>query len=50
VFPIRTTPWGSAKAAQDYEKPDAAAFGSQHLSHEPAALHVPALPTLSKKV
>jgi adenylylsulfate reductase subunit B len=48
VFPIRTTPWGSIKAAQDYPQPEAAALGSQHLSHEPEALHVAALPTINK--
>jgi adenylylsulfate reductase subunit B len=48
AFPIRTTPWGSIKAAQDYEKPDLSALGSAMLSHEPAALHIDALPTINK--
>ena len=48
TFPIRTTPWGSIKAAQDYAKPDLSALGSPLLAHEPEALHIPALPTLKK--
>jgi adenylylsulfate reductase subunit B len=48
TFPIRTTPWGSIRAAQDYERPDPAALRTQLLSHEPEALHIAALPTLSR--
>ena len=48
TFPIRTTPWGSTKGAQDYEKPDMAALSSQLLAHEPEALHIAALPTIRK--
>lgn len=46
TFPIRTTPWGSIKAPSDYPAPDAAAFASQMLAHEPDALHIEALPLL----
>jgi adenylylsulfate reductase subunit B len=49
TFPIRTTPWGSIKAPSDYEAPDLSALTSQMLSHEPAALHIAALPTINKK-
>lgn len=48
TFPIRTTPWGSIKAAQDYEKPGMSALSSQLLAHEPEALHIDALPTIKK--
>jgi adenylylsulfate reductase subunit B len=48
AFPIRTTPWGSIKAAQDYEKPDMSGLSSQLLAHEPEALHIDALPTIRK--
>jgi adenylylsulfate reductase, subunit B len=48
AFPIRTTPWGSIKPPQDYEKPDLSAIGSQMLAHEPEALHIDALPTINK--
>jgi adenylylsulfate reductase subunit B len=47
TFPIRTTPWGSIKAPGDYEAPDANALRSPLLAHEPTALKVAALPTLS---
>ena len=50
AFPIRTTPWGSIKAPQDYDKPDMSTIGSQLLAHEPEALHIDALPTIKKKV
>jgi adenylylsulfate reductase subunit B len=46
TFPIRTTPWGSIKPPSAYEAPDASALNSQMLAHEPAALHIDALPTL----
>jgi adenylylsulfate reductase subunit B len=51
AFPIRTTPWGSIKAPQDYQKPDMSAIGSQMLAHEPEALHVafPVLPAFKSK-
>src|SRR3990172_1623481 len=48
TFPIRTTPWGSIKAAQDYEKPDLSALGSPLLAPEPEDLHVGALSTVNK--
>jgi adenylylsulfate reductase, subunit B len=47
VSPIRTTPWGSIKSPADYEAPSAEAMKSQQLAHEPEALKVDALPTLS---
>src|SRR3954465_10253160 len=46
TFPIRTTPWGSIPAPQDYPAPDLSALASPHLAHEPEALHVEKLPTL----
>jgi adenylylsulfate reductase subunit B len=51
AFPIRTTPWGSIKAPQDYEKPDLGTIASPLLSHEPTALHVafPVLPANKAK-
>lgn len=47
VSPIRTTPWGSIKSPSDYDPPSPESFANQELSHEPEALHVPSLPTLS---
>ena len=47
VSPIRTTPWGSIKSPSDYEAPTADAMNSQELAHEPEALHIDALPTLT---
>jgi adenylylsulfate reductase subunit B len=47
TFPIRTTPWGSIKAPTDYAAPLAGMLGSQILSHEPEALHIPALPEIT---
>ena len=47
VSPIRTTPWGSIKSPADYEAPTADAMNSQELAHEPEALHIDALPTLT---
>jgi adenylylsulfate reductase subunit B len=47
-FPIRTTPWGSIKSAGEYEAPDSRALSSQMLAHEPAALHIEALPTIPR--
>lgn len=47
TFPIRTTPWGSIRAAQEYEPPNADALASLELAHEPSALKVDALPSLS---
>ncbi len=46
AFPIRTTPWGSIKAPQDYEAPGADALKSPELAHEPLELKVDSLPTL----
>ena len=46
VFPIRTTPWGSIKAPDDYAPPDGKALNSVLLAHEPEALMVELLPTL----
>ena len=48
VSPIRTTPWGSIKSLADHEAPSAEAMKSQHLAHEPEALKVGALPSLSR--
>jgi adenylylsulfate reductase subunit B len=48
AFPIRTTPWGSIKAAQDYPAPDPTALKSPLLAHEPEALHIDALPTIRR--
>jgi adenylylsulfate reductase subunit B len=47
VSPIRTTPWGSIKSPSEYGKPTADAMNSQQLAHEPDALKVDALPTLT---
>ena len=47
VSPIRTTPWGSIKSPSDYEVPSPDALKTQELAHEPEALHIAALPTLS---
>ncbi len=47
VSPIRTTPWGSIKSPSDYAVPSPDALKSQELAHEPEALHIAALPTLS---
>ena len=46
-FPIRTTPVDSIQSPADYDAPDMHALGSPLLAHEPAALHVATLPTLS---
>jgi adenylylsulfate reductase subunit B len=48
VSPIRTTPWGSIKSPADYEAPSAEAMKSEQLAHEPEALKVAALPSLSR--
>jgi len=48
TFPIRTTPWGSVKAPQEYPTPDWGLLGSQLLAHEPGALQIGALPTVRK--
>jgi adenylylsulfate reductase, subunit B len=48
TFPIRTTPWGSIKSAAAYEAPDPNELASPMLSHEPAALKVPKLPSLPR--
>ena len=47
VSPIRTTPWGSIKSPSDYEAPSPEAMNSQELAHEPEALNIDKLPTLS---
>ena len=49
VSPIRTTPWGSIKSPSDYEVPSPDALNAQELAHEPEALHIEALPTLSRE-
>ena len=48
VSPIRTTAWGSIKSPADYPPPSAEAMKSQQLAHEPEALKVAALPTVSR--
>ena len=40
VSPIRTTPWGSIKSAEEYEAPSEAAYKSEELAHEPDALNI----------
>jgi adenylylsulfate reductase subunit B len=40
VSPIRTTPWGSIKPPQDYERPSADDYKSQELAHEPDGLNI----------
>jgi len=47
TFPIRTTPWGSIKSPAEFPVPPVNALHSQMLSHEPEALHVPALPQIT---
>ena len=47
TFLIRTTPWGSIKSPSDYEAPDPDGLSSPLLAHEPEALKVEKLPTLS---
>jgi adenylylsulfate reductase subunit B len=47
TFPIRTTPWDSIKPPSEYESPDETALRSPMLAHEPEALRISALPTLS---
>ena len=49
VSPIRTTQWGTIKSPSEYDPPSADALQSQELAHEPEALHIAALPTLSPK-
>ena len=46
VSPIRTTPWGSIKAPEDYDIPDETALKNQELAHEPESLNIDGLPTL----
>jgi adenylylsulfate reductase subunit B len=38
--PIRTTPWGTIKAPQDYPAPRPEDFANQALAHEPDALNI----------
>ncbi len=45
---IRTTPWGSIKAPQEYPEPDPAKLKEPVLSHEPEKLGVPEVPKLKK--
>jgi adenylylsulfate reductase, subunit B len=47
ISPIRTTPWGSIKSPSEYEQPASDALKTQELAHEPDALHIDRLPTLS---
>ncbi len=47
MFPIRTTPWGSIKAPAEYAVPDPKGLNSVLLAHEPEALMVGSLPTLT---
>jgi len=47
TFPIRTTAWGSIKPPGEYEAPDPRDLDSQLLAHEPEALMVAVLPSLS---
>lgn len=49
-FPIRTTPVGSIKSAAEYAPPNPADLSSPLLAHEPEALHIDKLPTLSPLV
>ena len=49
VSPIRTTPWGSIKSAEEYEAPSIEALNSQELAHEPEYLKIDGgLPTISR--
>ncbi len=50
TFPIRTTSWGSIKPPHDYAPPSEDALRSPWLSHEPEALEVESLPTLSGSI
>ncbi|NPB00393.1 MAG: adenylyl-sulfate reductase subunit beta [Crenarchaeota archaeon] len=45
---IRTTPWGSIKAPQEYPEPDPNKLKEPVLSHEPEKLGVPEVPKLKK--
>jgi adenylylsulfate reductase subunit B len=47
VSPIRTTRWGSIKSPSEYDAPSREALQSQELAHEPEALHIDKLPTLT---
>jgi adenylylsulfate reductase subunit B len=49
VSPIRTTPWGSIKPPAEYAPPSAEEMQSPRLAHEPEALKIAALPTLSRE-
>ena len=48
VSPIRTTPWGSIKGPAEYEDPNTQEYSTQQLAHEPDALKVESLPTISR--
>ncbi len=48
VSPIRTTPWGSIKGPAEYEDPNTQEYFTQQLAHEPDALKVESLPTISR--
>ncbi len=47
VSPIRTTLWGSIPSPADLERPSEEAIRSQELAHEPTALKIDKLPTLT---
>ena len=49
MFPIRTTPWGSIKGPSEYAAPDPKGLNSVLLAHEPEALMVGSLPTLTAR-
>ncbi|MCK9531617.1 MAG: adenylyl-sulfate reductase subunit beta [Gammaproteobacteria bacterium] len=46
-FPIRTTAWGSIRPPADYAPPGRHELDSPLLAHEPEALNIAALPSLS---
>ena len=48
IFVRRSPSAGSIKSPSDYEAPDMSAIGSPLLAHEPAGLHIDALPTIKK--
>ena len=41
-------PWGSIKGPAEYEDPNTQEYSTQQLAHEPDALKVEALPTISR--
>jgi adenylylsulfate reductase subunit B len=44
TFPIRTTPWDTIRAPDDYARPRDDALQSQELAHEPKVLNIETLP------